>query len=143
MVKVFVDTNVLIDFMQSSRKGHLVARDCFHLILSGKVEGELSTQSILDAAYICAKDESYNDGAFRDTMSMLTVRINIDPIEPSSVRRALDNSNPDIEDSAQIALAYDNVCDFIITNDAKLLKRELPAPLKAMTPEAFIERCKA
>ena len=143
MVKVFVDTNVLIDFLLPERDKHMSAAEFFTPVLEGRVEVAISTQSILDAIYICQKTKGSDTARMRIKLLYLRESTNIDAIDPFEIEKALRDSNPDIEDSAQIAFAYDNVCDFIITNDAKLLKRELPAPLKAMTPEAFIERCKA
>ena len=143
MVKVFVDTNILIDFLSPSRGGHYISLDVFNIILSAKVEGQLSTQSIMDAAYICSKEKGYDANAFRETTQMLTLRTNVDAIGACHIRGALSNPDPDIEDNAQIEFAYDRVCDFFITNDQKLLNRKLPSPLKAMTPEQFVNCCKA
>lgn len=143
MVKVFVDTNVLIDFLKSSRDKHSVALDCFHILLDTNVEAAFSTQSMLDAAYICSKEKGFDAKQFRETVEMLTLRTNVDAINSFNVRAALKDPNPDIVDNAQIDFAYDNTCDYIITNDVKLLSRTLPAPMKAMTPEEFINCCKA
>lgn len=142
-MKVFVDTNVLIDFLKPSRDGHALALDCFHVLLDGKVDAAISTQSMLDAAYVCSKEKDFDGSHFRETVEMLTSRTNVNAIDFFNIRTALRDPNPDIEDSAQIAFAYENVCDYIITNDAKLLSRPLPEPLKAMTPEEFINCCRA
>ncbi len=143
MVKVFVDTNVLIDFLQSSRDKHQAALDFFHIILDSSVEAAISTQSVLDAAYVCSKVKGFNQKQFRSTVDMLTLRTNVNAIDPFNIRTALKDLDPDFEDNVHIAFAYENTCDFIITNDANLLSRQLPEPIKAITPEEFIHCCKA
>ena len=142
MVKVFVDTNILIDFLNSSRGGHGVALDLFNIILSNKAEAAITTQSILDAAYVCAKEDGFNNEKFRETVTMLVGRTNIGFIDSFDIREAFGNPDPDIEDNAQISFAYNQVCDVFLTNDRKILSRKLPEPMIAMTPSDFVDRCK-
>ena len=64
-------------------------------------------------------------------------------IDTFDLKTALEDSNSDIEDSAQIAFAYSQRCDIIVTHDNRLLSRDVPSPIKVMTPEEFVNLCLA
>lgn len=139
-LKVFIDTNVLLDYLIPSREKHASAVDVFSLVFSSVIEGEISVQSMLDAIYI-AQQMKLPMPALRDNLAALLLRINVDGLDMSDMKSALLDPDPDIEDSAQISFAFDRCCDFILTNDKSLLSRPLPHPMAAMTAEAFIAHC--
>ena len=141
-IKAFIDTNILLDYMIPSREGHDVVVNLFSLILTAKVEAAFSTQSILDAVYIGRKLPDFPE-AFRNTLIHLLNRTSSGYIDTFDVKSALEDSNPDIEDSAQISFAYSQCCDVIVTKDKKLLSREVPSPMRVMTPEDFVNACRA
>ena len=141
-VKVFVDTNVLIDYLVPSRENHLHAVDLFSLILTSTIEAVFSTQSLLDAAYVGRKYEDFSLNGFRHSMEMLLGRTNVSNIDSFDFHDALRDPNTDIEDSAQIAFADSQRCDVIVTYDRKMLARPVPAPLTVMTTEQFLSQCK-
>lgn len=64
-------------------------------------------------------------------------------VEDVLEREALKDPGDDLEDNAQIAFAYSQCCDGLLTYDKKLLSRELPRPMKVMTPEEFVNHCRA
>ena len=142
MVKVLIDTNVLVDFVTPTRKNHIAARELFQMVLTNQLEGVISTQSILDAAYICRKEPTYNEKDFRRTIAMLLNRVNSEAIDPFIIRSAINNPDSDIEDNAMVSFAYDQVCNYIITNDKQLLSRPLPYPLMSLNTVDFVEMCK-
>ena len=141
MLKAAIDTNVLLDFLISSRNGHSNAQKVFMLALSGSLEVDITLQSIIDSAYICRKMSDFDRNAFNTTINMLLNRVNVSTINTFELEEALNNSDPDIEDSAQIYHAWSEGCELFITKDHHLLSRELPEPLKAITPEEFLARC--
>lgn len=141
--KVFIDTNVLVDFVDQDREKHRIARDVFHMIYSNVVEAAVSTQSILDVAYLCRKSESVSIKDLRNAMLFLLNHTNSGYLDTFDLSEALKNPHADIEDSAQISFAYNQCCDIILTNDKKMLSREVPSPMKVMTPEEFVNSCRA
>ena len=136
-----MDTNVLIDYILPSRQYHKEALALFALVLNNKVEAAISVQSILDAAYVLRKELTGMN--FRQLTDALINRINTDSISTFNLREALQDEHPDLEDNAQIAFAYDQCCDVLLTNDRDLLSREAPSPMKIMTPEEFLSHCRA
>ncbi len=141
--KVFIDTNVLVDYLVPSAERHEQAVDVFSLILSSSIEAAFSTQSILDAAYIGRRYPDFSQKAFREISRTLLDRTNTDGIDTFNLRVALKDEHPDLKDNAQIAFAYDQCCDVLLTNDRKLLSRDVPSPMKVMTPEEFLSHCLA
>ena len=140
-VKVFVDTNVLMDYLVPSRENHLNAVDLFSLILTSTIEAAFSTQSVLDAAYIGKKYEDFSLNGFRHIMEMLLGRTNISYIDSLELHTALRDPNEDIEDNAQMAFAISQHCDVIVTYDRKLLARQIPASMQVMNTEEFLRHC--
>ena len=142
-IKAFIDTNVLLDFFQKERARHTIATELFNLVYQGQIEAAISTQSILDAAYVCRRHPAYVASFFRESARYMMDRVNSGYIDPSDVKSALEDSNPDIEDSAQISFAYSQCCDVIVTSDKKLFAREVPSPMQVMTPEDFVDHFRA
>lgn len=141
--KIFIDTNVLVDYLIPSAERHKQAVDVFSLVLTFSVEAAFSTQSILDVAYIGRRYPDFSQKAFREIIATLLDRTNTDSISTFNLREALQDEHPDLEDNAQIAFAYDQCCDVLLTNDRELLAREAPSPMKIMTPEEFLSHCRA
>ena len=50
-VKVAIDTNVLLDVLLETRPGHHLAQQVISAAEAGLFKAQISTQSILDAAY--------------------------------------------------------------------------------------------
>ena len=142
-IKVLVDTNVLIDFVNASRPGHDLAKEVFQFIFSHDVEAAVTTQSVMDTAYLSGKGSPETMKQVRETLRYILLHTNASYIDSIEARLALENPNPDIEDSAHLIFAEVECCDIILTNDKKLLARPVPAPMKVMTPEAFVNNCRA
>lgn len=141
-IKIFIDTNILLDFFQEERAGHTIATDLLFLVYQSRVEAAISTQSLLDAAYVCRKHSKYVASVFRESVLYMLDHTNSSYIDTFNLKTALRDANPDIEDSAQISFAYSQCCDIIVTCDKKLLSREVPRPMKVMTPEDFVNACR-
>ena len=140
-MKVSIDTNVLLDFIMQDRVGHINAQKLFKLILRGKAECDITIQSILDAAYIYGRSPDYDRISFNRIITMLMNRVNVSAIDYFELKDALANDNKDIEDNAQLSHSWYAGCEFFVTNDRIILNRELPSPLAAITPQAFLEQC--
>ena len=75
VVKVFIDTNVLVDYLIPDRAGHSAALQVFLLAYSHYIEVAVSTQSILDASFICGKVPGFSSespGSFCEQLPGLT-----------------------------------------------------------------------
>lgn len=140
-IKVYLDTNVLLDVLSKEKRPGSEASDIiFQAIRSGIFEGELCTQSFLDASYIICRGK--NSPQLTEKMLRLMDYINIDAIDSFQIRQALVNSKGDFEDDAQYACAYDGGCDVIITNDQDFIKKYEgeDQPIQFFTPEEFVTK---
>ncbi|MBO4340961.1 MAG: PIN domain-containing protein [Bacteroidales bacterium] len=141
VIKVFIDTNVMIDFLDKTREGYTCASQILELIIKHKIEGLITTQTIIDAAYICRKNSTYDDTLFRETIQNLLYKINLGYLDYFNVKTAFRDTNKDIEDNAMIAHAEDACCDVFLTQDRKLLSRPKRPVMLFMTPQDFLSRC--
>ena len=142
MVKAFIDTNVLLDYLVPERRGHQDALYVFKMILEHKIEALITTQSVLDAAYIGQKYKDTFVQEFKNTIKHLIWRTNMSSIDAFQLNQALLSPEPDLEDNAQISCAYNECCDVFLTGDKALLARTVPKPMRIMTPSDFIAQCK-
>ena len=142
--KVFIDTNVLLDVLSEERRSSSDASDLiFQAIKSGLLEGELSTQSFLDASYIICRGR--NSALLSEKLLQLMDFINMGAIDSSNIREAIAASRGDFEDDAQYACAMDGGCDFFLTNDRTFIKKYEgeKQPIQFFTPEEFLARLQA
>lgn len=141
VTKAFLDTNLIIDFLDDTREGHASASQILELIIKHKIEGLITTQTIIDAAYVCRKYSTYDDKLFRETIQNLLFKINLGYLDYFNIKTAFRDTNKDIDDNAMIAHAEDACCDVFLTQDKKLLSRPKRPVMLIMTPQDFLSRC--
>lgn len=140
-MKIFLDTNVLLDILAPERPSHEESLLLLRLARERKIELQVSTQSLTDTAFILTRnDEDFT--IFTEMVKWMLNHVNIDGIDAFHLRDALDGYSGDFEDDLQYAFAQDNACDIIITNDRKFIQRKTPGDIQMMTPEEFIGRMK-
>ena len=141
MIKVFLDTNVLVDYFMEERPHHDHALTIFSAAKSHRCEAVLTIQSILDVAYIATGRKSgVNPDGFKKAILDMLNYLNISHIDLFEIRDALLAPDMDIEDNALYAHAYSEACDVIITGDREFIQRETPGDILMMTPEEFVAR---
>lgn len=118
-MKAFFDTNVLLDLLMKSRLGHEAATAILQVVRSGDIAACLTTQSIIDAAYIQTQRCKAPTPAFKEAVRMLSEMLEILPILPEDIAWANRSTIDDYEDAAQLACAQRSGCDVIVTSDKK------------------------
>ena len=137
-IKVYIDTNVLLDFIQL-RKDYREAETIISAARSGLFDAYISTQSIIDAAYISKKD-GMPFHIFRQSIQSLVAFVGVLSIDWLDLAWAVEHHSGDFEDDAQFSSAYSNVCDYFITRDIGLLKLNLSDyPMMVISPEDFVK----
>ncbi len=142
-MRVFIDTNVVMDWLLEDRPAKPFAKTiitaaeqhCFELIIS--------TQSIIDTSYFSQKSGMPFE-RISDTLRYLYTFAKIVGIDSIDCLWAIDHYSGDFEDDMQYASAYNAVCDYFITRDKKLkqLNRE-HNPMKVISPEDFVAQMMA
>lgn len=141
VIKVFVDTNVLVDFLCPERSGHEEAGKILSMILDGDIEAQIATQSIIDAAYTVNKHYGVTIQEYKEKIGHLRLRTTIGHVDTFNVKAAISDPDPDFENSALIANAEYGFCDIFLTRDKELLSRPKRPVMLIMTPQDFLSRC--
>ncbi len=139
--KVFIDTNVLIDVL-IERPSSKASRDIFYAVRCGKIEGVITTQSIIDASYILRKKGQQYLDAYYEKACQFFNYFNEEQLTSFDMLYASRHMSGDFEDDVQFARAVDCCCDAIITNDKKFRKKHEGEDrhIKFFTPEEFVAK---
>jgi predicted nucleic acid-binding protein len=141
-IKVALDTNVLLDLLLEGRPHKAAAEWILSAAESGRFMLQITTQSIIDAAYTTRK-QKMDAKTFVESIDRLRSFVQITAVDWIDLSWSVSNtqygSSGDFEDDAQIANAYNSLCDYFITRDKKLLNlnRE-DCPLMIISPGSFI-----
>ena len=138
-MRVFIDTNILIDWYRAERPGNTLAKTILSVAGTDAYDIYISTQSIVDSAY-SLKKLGVKLQQFSDSLRHLRAVAHIVGIDELDLSWALEHDSGDFEDDIQYACAYNNVCDYFITRDkALLLRSEDPlCPMTVISPEDFV-----
>lgn len=140
--RAFLDTNVLLDVLCTPKRPSAEASETiFQAIRTGIFEGFITTQSLVDAAYILSRlSGRFDREAFGQCVLAMTNYLNINAINVFDIRNAIIRSDGDLEDDAQFAHAEDLGCDAIITSDRTFRQRKDGSGPQFFTPESFVAR---
>lgn len=138
MIKALIDTNVLLDHFVGNRDPEGYSGLILAAARSHKIEAFITSQSILDAAYVATGSRGAGLDCFKKTMLSIFNYVNVSYIDLFEIREALLSPDTDVEDNAQYAHALSEACDVIVTNNRKFIQRKTPGEILMMTPEEFV-----
>lgn len=133
MDKVFVDTNVLLDFVLA-REGEQDALDIFQMGEDHQVELVVSFLTMANVAYIARKHRTREE--LNEYLCELSSLFRILPMDEEQYKKALSMIAPDFEDLLQYICARNATCDLIITNNTKHFSF---SDIPVLTPSQFLE----
>ena len=119
-MKVFLDTNVLLDMLIASRADHICALQLLQLIRDRKISGVLTSQSIIDAAYVQTQRRKVPVHDFKAAMKLICNMVDVISISSDDIDRVNASSIEDYEDAAQVSCALDCGCDVIVSRDSRI-----------------------
>ncbi len=120
-MNIFLDTNIVGDFLTNRPPFTDEAREVFELAESGKANLFASTHSIVTTHYILKKYEE--DSILRARLSLLSEIVELLDVSQSVVKNALKSTHKDFEDAVQMGTAESfQSIDFIITRNLKDFK---------------------
>lgn len=134
-MKVFIDTNVLIDFMAVRQPHYQSAAALFGLAEIGEIQLVYSSTTVANSFYILRKNYSSEQlaEAFENQKSVA----NVVGVSASDVYAAIAERWDDAEDCIQYQAALSAKCDCILTRNTKDFAQ---AVIPVMTPEDFLDR---
>ena len=115
MKKVFLDTNVILDFVLH-RDGEIQTMDILQMGEDKKISLCTSFLSMANIAYILRKLPPKD--LYR-ILSLLTTMFDVLPMTKEHFSKALRIENVDFEDVLQYVCAKESKCDCIITSNKK------------------------
>jgi predicted nucleic acid-binding protein len=135
MTDLFIDTDVIIDFLIDRKPHSREAAIIFTLIEEKKLKGYVSSLTFSNLYYVLRKFESHNKVLSK--LDILSNMVSILKVEEHTIKNALVSGLPDFEDSIQYFCAIDNKkIDVIITRNTKDYKKsEIPV----MTPGDYLK----
>lgn len=131
MKYIFLDTNIIIDFLADRQPFSLYAAKLFNFSLQGKAKLYISAVSYNNIYYILRQSKS-NAETFK-LLNELCEMTEIADVTKTIIKKSLKSDFKDFQDAIQYncALSLSKV-DFIVTRDTKDFKR---SALSVMTPE--------
>ena len=134
-MKIYLDTNILIDLLCRREPFYPYARQLFALAYTRKITITISALSYINAVYICKKYQYPADEVLNYLKQIASFTF-ISDITNTSIRRALDSGWKDFEDSAQYHSALEVSVDCIVTRNPKDFEH---SSLPVYTPEEFLK----
>lgn len=133
-MKLFLDTNIIIDLFDSRREHYLPSAILFDLALKGKLELVICAQSFITAFYILGKDFAKED--LYASMRSLHRLCRVSPVDASIIEHALALESSDFEDTVQYLSSATTDADIIITRDKRGFQ---DFPTKHISAEQFLD----
>lgn len=135
MKKIFLDTDVIIDFFCEREPFSSTASDLFALIQSKKIKAYISVVGFCNLFYHFSK--FFSKSAAKNMINELITVVEIMSVDKESAIFALNSEFSDIEDAVQYKTALENKMDLIITRNKKdFTKSKLPV----YNPGEFIDK---
>lgn len=116
-MKVFLDTNIILDFYDSSRGHYMPSAIIFDLALKQKLDIYICAQSFITAFYILRK--VYDKDELYRSMRALYSLCKVTSVDASIIEKALDQEGRDFEDTCQYYSFECSDADIILTRDRK------------------------
>ena len=134
-MKVFFDTNVLIDFLAEREPFAEDAAFIVGMCDRGEIDGCFAALSACDIVYVLRK--AFNGAELRKRVSELSQIIEMIDMQAVVVKAALTSDDLDFEDAVQRICAEENGANVIITRDKSGFAN---ASIPVMTPTEFIDK---
>ena len=134
MKHLFLDTNIVIDFLADRKPFSLFAAKLFNFSILGKAKIYISAISYNNIYYILRQSHSSVEAI--KLLNELSEMTEITDVTKAIIKKSLKSDFKDFEDAIQYncALSLTKV-DFIVTRDTKDFKK---SSLSVMTPEEAV-----
>lgn len=133
-MKVFLDNNIILDFLDHARPTHEDAKKIVHHLIMNDIETYLS-EDMLTTIYYISKNKT-------KVLEFFETVLQIWKVVPFGLTTILDvisicknESGKDFEDVIQCLAAKNNGCDVLITND----KQFYQCGINIMNSKVFLE----
>ncbi|MEN8120928.1 MAG: PIN domain-containing protein [Bacteroidota bacterium] len=136
-MKVFLDTNVILDFLGEREPFYLTSAKIATLADKRKIEIVVSAFSYATVSYFLTKYEGIEKT--KDKLRKFKVISKICELDEKIIEKGLNSDFSDYEDSLQYFSALRMECDILITRNGKDFKG---VRIPVMTPDEFLNSLK-
>ena len=134
-MRVFLDTNILLDIIEARQKFLLASSNVFDLGIRGLIQMYASPLTFANCVYTARKNVGYEQAV--SGLKSLKNYVKTATMDDAQVIQALCSGMPDFEDMLQYEAAVAAKCDFIVTRDKK---HHFPSDgLPILSPDAFLD----
>ena len=116
-MRVFLDTNVILDFYDSERGHYQPAAIVFDLASKGEIELSVCGLSFVNAFFLL--HSKYDKSMLYEKMRALYNLCHVTPIDAAIIEDALSEERRDFEDAVQYFSSRTIDADIILTRDMK------------------------
>ena len=136
-MRLFIDTNVLIDFMGERAAYYLQAASLFSLAADRQCEVVVSSLSMVTANYICCERGCMSLEVWKQKVNALRDFICVCSIDADDIFSACDKGWKDYEDCVQFHAVKRCECDLIVTRNVVDF---CDSDIEVLTPQRAIDR---
>jgi predicted nucleic acid-binding protein len=135
-IKIFLDTNIILDILDRERTFSMESEVLFKYIEKGTLLAYFSESVITTTDYILTKKfaNAQRVNVLTDLLKVVTVI----GCSNSIVQNALLKNENDVEDAILYELAFSQKSDYFITNDKQALKTLATKKLPVITTKDFL-----
>lgn len=118
-MKLFLDTNILIDFILERPQFYPASAMIMSLAVERKIDIAVSALSVVTANFICVVRSKMPDDVYRKKIDFLREFMSVCSVNDSDVYHSYDAKWKDFEDGVQYASAKRWNPDFFVTRNVK------------------------
>lgn len=138
MKNIFLDTNIVIDFLADRKPFSLDAARLFNFSVLGKVKLYISAVSYNNIYYILR--QSLSNSETIKLLEELSEMAEIADVTKSVIKKSLKTDFKDFEDAIQYYCALNlNKIDFIVTRDTKDFKKSTISIMTATEAAGYLD----
>lgn len=137
MQKIFLDTNIVIDFLGERANFYQPAAKILTLADQKKIEIYTSHTSISNTYYLLSRFE--NTKIALEKIRKFKVLCSISMMDDEVIEKAINSNFKDFEDAMQYFSALASNCDLIVTRNEKDFKNAL---IPVLNGESYLETLK-
>lgn len=134
MIRVFLDTNILLDIIEGRQKFLLASSNVFDLGIKGEIKLFATPLTFANCVYTARKNVGYENAI--QGLKVIKSYVTTATMDDEQVTNALNSGMPDFEDMLQYQAALSSKCDAIVTRDKR---RHFPNDgIPILSPEDFL-----
>jgi len=132
--RIFVDTDVILDFLMKREPFHLASAGIFELAKNGEVALAASASCFTDIFYIFRKIAG-NDKA-KQAINLLLIYVEVLEVNSNIIKKSTESLFEDFEDAVQYFTALNSKMDVLLTrNITDYVLDDIPV----MKPDEFLK----